>query len=873
MDRRSIFFMIAASWIFIAYMFFFAPQPPKKEAAKEDAIEKRDQSSAAEDKKKDDSGKAESTQNGDEKEKDAPQEMDGAEQEKDPANEDVEPVAQNTDQADDAKGKADSEPKQPQNRVLEQKFISLGSLAADSPFRFLVTFDNRAASVHRLELAQRQKRNPDQPLYRDLEVRYGYLGHLDLTDLSQGGCLVKTVGSHTPADLAGIRVGDEITHLGDTEIQNRFDYEKALRQTRPGDEISLKLLRDGKEQTVTVQMVRQPLEVIRPTIVPDKAMFAFERIDHRMSYALSLFSASKDGNWEKLGTAETSVWESEVGDDWVKFYYPYKDPKEIVNSGADYQVIKTFRLVPVKEDERDKVQSRNYHLELDVEVRNLSQFPQPLAYRIDGPNGLPTEDWWFAIKIHGDWATLFSAAGARDIVASTESKSFHFIGGPQIYTNATKPKQKKPQYLIDPSDEYGPAHQLNFIGVDSHYFVSALIPVDQEGQPAARETYSAYAMPQAIKLNDADGEAVNAQRKKEAGWYRKLVPVNFKAYFKFENPDAESGNPYEIGPQASSKQAFMIFAGPKEPSLLQNYGIDDTVTYGWFAPFSIPLVKLLHLFYWIVGNYAVAIILLTVLVRLAMVRFSRKMVLNSQMMQLLAPEIKALTEKYKDDFQAKSRAQQELFKKYNYNPFSGCLVMMIQMPVFIGLYRGLSVDMALRDRPLIPGVQWCSNLAGPDQLWRWADSLPSFMSFLTDETGWLGPYLNILPIISVCLMLIQQKMFTPPPTDEQQAMMQKVMTFMMVFIGVMFFKVPAGLCIYFITSTLWAIMEKKMIPPPQLPDHLQQRLDELKALQAKEKEDGVDPGTYTSVKTTSGGNATRKHTARAKKRAQKNRRK
>ena len=165
--------MIAASWIFIAYMFFFAPQPPKKEAAKEDAIENRDQSTAAEDKKKDDSGKAESTQNGDEKEKDAPQEMDGAEQEKDPANEDVEPLAQNTDQADDAKGKADSELKQPQNRVLEQKFISLGSLAADSPFRFLVTFDNRAASVHRLELAQRQKRNPDQPLYRDLEVQIG----------------------------------------------------------------------------------------------------------------------------------------------------------------------------------------------------------------------------------------------------------------------------------------------------------------------------------------------------------------------------------------------------------------------------------------------------------------------------------------------------------------------------------------------------------------------------------------------------------------------------------------------------------------------------------------------------------------------------
>ena len=141
--------------------------------------------------------------------------------------------------------------------------------------------------------------------------------------------------------------------------------------------------------------------------------------------------------------------------------------------------------------------------------------------------------------------------------------------------------------------------------------------------------------------------------------------------------------------------------------------------------------------------------------------------------------------------------------------------MFLQLPIFIGLYRGLSVDVALRDQPLIPGLGWCSNLAGPDQLFEWSGWLWSWFSA---ETGWLGPYFNFLPCITVVLFLIQQKMFTPPPTDEQQEMMQKMMKYMMIFMGVMFFKVPAGLCIYFITSSLWGIIERKLLPKPVLKD-------------------------------------------------------
>ena len=124
----------------------------------------------------------------------------------------------------------------------------------------------------------------------------------------------------------------------------------------------------------------------------------------------------------------------------------------------------------------------------------------------------------------------------------------------------------------------------------------------------------------------------------------------------------------------------------------------------------------------------------------------------------------------------------------------------------------MSVDIALRDAPLIPGLEWCSNLAGPDRLFRWDGFMPGM---LADYTGWLGPYLNILPLISVVFMLIHQKLFTPPPTDEQQEMQHRIMKFMMIFFAFMFFRVPAGLCLYFITSSAWGLAERKLLPKSQ----------------------------------------------------------
>jgi len=263
-----------------------------------------------------------------------------------------------------------------------------------------------------------------------------------------------------------------------------------------------------------------------------------------------------------------------------------------------------------------------------------------------------------------------------------------------------------------------------------------------------------------------------------------------------------------------------VFFGPKDPQVLSVYGLDSLIEYGW-PIFALP-AKLLRLvlngLYGITAligmpNYGISIILLTVIVRTCMIPVSLKQARSAAKMQELAPEVQKIKDKFPDDPMKQHTAVQELYKKHDFNMFGGCLPVFIQLPIFIGLYRCLSVDIDLRDAALFPGLAWASNLAGPDKLFRWDSWMPTFLADEAD--GYLGPFFNVFPLITVTLFLIQQKMFTPPATDEQTKMQQQMMTYMTVFMGVMFYKVPAGLCIYFITSSLWGIAERKLLPKAQ----------------------------------------------------------
>jgi YidC/Oxa1 family membrane protein insertase len=228
----------------------------------------------------------------------------------------------------------------------------------------------------------------------------------------------------------------------------------------------------------------------------------------------------------------------------------------------------------------------------------------------------------------------------------------------------------------------------------------------------------------------------------------------------------------------------------------------------WFTNLMHKVLGYLHA---VIPSYGLCIIMLTILVRGMMFPLSRKQALMSLRMQQLAPELKELQEKHKGDRQALGMAQMELYRKHGVNPFGTCWVLLLQMPIFMGLYFALQESIHFRLAEFWP--TWIVNLAAPDMLFGWSQRIP-FISRVEDYGSflYLGPFFNLLPVIAVVLMIAQQKMLTPPPADEQQAMQQKMMKYMMVFFGLMFYKVAAGLCLYFIASSVWGFCERKMLP-------------------------------------------------------------
>jgi YidC/Oxa1 family membrane protein insertase len=308
-------------------------------------------------------------------------------------------------------------------------------------------------------------------------------------------------------------------------------------------------------------------------------------------------------------------------------------------------------------------------------------------------------------------------------------------------------------------------------------------------------------------------------------------------------------NAVELKPGSKVSHRYLLYNGPVKPSLLGQLTGDKAVapelveryantlqlntmtdyqspggfgaffrTIGW-TWVIIQCTNIMHrVLGWlnmIVASYGLCIILLTVMVRGLMFPLSRKQALMSVKMQALAPELKKLQEKFKDDKQGMAMAQWDLYKKHGVSPLGSCWVLLLQMPIFMGLYYALQESIQFRLAPFWP--TWIKNLAAPDMMIRWGESIP-LISRPEDFGGflYLGPYLNILPIIAVTLMIFQQKMMMPPPTDEQQAMQQKMMKWMMVFMGLMFYKVAAGLCIYFIATTLWGFTERKLLPKSKL---------------------------------------------------------
>ena len=208
--------------------------------------------------------------------------------------------------------------------------------------------------------------------------------------------------------------------------------------------------------------------------------------------------------------------------------------------------------------------------------------------------------------------------------------------------------------------------------------------------------------------------------------------------------------------------------------------------------------------------YILCIIFLTVMVRGMMFPVSRKQAMTSMRMQELAPEMKKLQEKYKDDRQALAAAQMELYRKHGVNPFGTCWLLLLQMPIFMGLYYALQESILFRLAPF--------GRRG-SRIWRRRTCCSSGANTSRSSAS-RTPTAGSLP-----------GAVSEPPADDRggaddgaaedddaaadgraAGMQQKMMKYMMVFMGLMFYKVAAGLCLYFIASSLWGFAERQLLP-------------------------------------------------------------
>jgi len=223
-------------------------------------------------------------------------------------------------------------------------------------------------------------------------------------------------------------------------------------------------------------------------------------------------------------------------------------------------------------------------------------------------------------------------------------------------------------------------------------------------------------------------------------------------------------------------RAFTLFAGPKSFSLLQSYGkgLEQMVDYGWFGILAKPMFWLMKQFYSFTGNYGIAIILLTIVVRALLFYPSLKSATSMEEMKKIQPQILALREKYKKDPAKMNTEMMKLYKDHKVNPVGGCLPMLLQLPFFVALYNVLSVSIELRHASFIP---------------FWIKDLSVFDPFY------------ILPVLMGVSMILTMKMTSSSP-DPQQA---KIMMFMNIAFIFMFAWLPAGLLLYITLSNVLSI--------------------------------------------------------------------
>ena len=306
---------------------------------------------------------------------------------------------------------------------------------------------------------------------------------------------------------------------------------------------------------------------------------------------------------------------------------------------------------------------------------------------------------------------------------------------------------------------------------------------------------------------------------KDQYWLVALVPDQgsaFEARFTYRNPEGidkyqvdyvEQGGQV-LAPGTAIQTTSYLFAGAKEVRVLEGYadelGVERfhmAIDFTKFYFLTIPLHKVLLFFYGLLGNYGLAILLLTVIIKIVFFPLANRSYRAMSRMKKLQPKMVKIRERFKDDKQKMNQELMALYKREKANPVSGCLPVLIQIPVFFSLYIVLFVTIEMRQAPFFG---WVKDLAAPDPL----GLLTLFGLFDWEPSGMIAAInIGVWPIIMGVTMYLQMKL-NPQPADPVQAKLFAILPFVFTFILARF---PVGLVIYWAWNNLLSMAQQWMI--------------------------------------------------------------
>ena len=478
--------------------------------------------------------------------------------------------------------------------------------------------------------------------------------------------------------------------------------------------------------------------------------------------------AAIDAQLKKTGGSLRTVdWQLQPGADVEHAEFRYQSPDQSL------EVRKLYRLKQGGKD-RDS-DPAGYLLETELTLINLNKAEAGknapalnAKYRVQGPTGAPLED--------PANQRMFTNIRIGALETPTKPDSVTAIA---TAADAVVKQIKTATDNNDPSAVKIWRAPLKYAGVDVQFFTALIVPEDQ--------------------LKDNDGD------KQPDPYFAEVRPM--VTYEDEKHPERSDVSiqmtsrdlPLKAGESVTHR--FQTYLGPKRWELLGSIGADPIIDRGGWITFPFIWSGLLSLMQFYHSHlhlvYGLAIIGLTLTVRMLMLPISIKQMVSSERMKKVAPELKAIKEKYANEPEKFLGAQREVYKRHGINPLAGCLPVFVSLPIYVALYSAIYSAVDLR----LSRFLWIDNLAAPDHLFPLGFEVPWF--------GWTQ--FNLLPLITVGLFLWQSKSTMPPATNEQEEMQQKMMTWMMVMMGFMFYKVPAGLCVYFIASSLWGMCERKIL--------------------------------------------------------------